>query len=64
MTKYDPAEIILSIIYYSSGSYSPEEIVEIMETIAMYQPDAMTEKRATAGLRIVPINTNEYVFDD
>lgn len=64
MTKYDPAEIILSIIYYSSGSYSPEEIVEIMETIAMYQPGAMTEKRTTAGLRIVPINTNEYVFDD
>jgi hypothetical protein len=64
MTKYDPAEIILSIIYYSSGSYSPEEIVEIMETIAMYQPEAMTEKRTSAGLRIVPINTNEYVFDD
>jgi hypothetical protein len=64
MTKYDPAEIILSIIYYSSGSYSPEEIVEIMETIAMYQPEAMTEKRTTAELRIVPINTNEYAFDD
>ena len=64
MTKYEPSEIILSIIYYSGGSYSPEEIVEIMETIAMYQPEVMTDKRASAGLRIVPINTNEYVLDD
>ena len=64
MTKYEPSEIILSIIYYSGGSYTPEEIVEIMETIAMYQPEVMTEKRTAAGLRIVPINTNEYVFDD
>jgi len=64
MTKYDPSEIILSIIYYSGGSYSPEEIVEIMETIAMYQPGVIAEKCTAAGLRIVPINTTEYVFDD
>jgi len=64
MTKYDATEVILSIIYYSSGAYSPEEIVQIMETIAMYEPEVVTDKKAKAGLRIVPINTNEYVFDD
>lgn len=64
MTKYDATEVILSIIYYSGGSYSPEEITQIIETIALYQPEVMTEKRSSAGLRVVPINTNEYAFDD
>ena len=64
MTKYDATEVILSIIYYSGGSYSPDEITQIVETIALYQPEVTTEKRSSAGLRIVPINTNEYAFDD
>jgi hypothetical protein len=64
MTKYDATEVILSIIYYSGGSYSPDEITQIIETIALYQPEVTTEKRSSAGLRIVPINTNEYAFDD
>ena len=64
MTKYDATEVILSIIYYSGGSYSPDEITQIIETIALYQPEIMTEKRSKAGLRIVPINTNEYVLND
>ena len=64
MTKYDATEVILSIIYYSGGSYSPDEITQIIETIALYQPEVNTDKRSSAGLRIVPINTNEYAFDD
>lgn len=64
MTKYDATEVILSIIYYSGGSYSPDEITQIIETIALYQPEVTTEKRSSAGLRIVPINTNEFTFDD
>lgn len=57
--KYDPAELILSIIYYSGGAYSPDEITEIMETIAIYQQDESTDKKSSTGLRIVPINTGE-----
>lgn len=59
MAKYDPTEIILSIIYYSGGAYSSDEIIEIMGIIEMYDPDLATEKPAKTGLRIVPINTGE-----
>lgn len=59
MAKYDPTEIILSIIYYSGGAYSSDEIIEIMGVIEMYDPDSTTEKPSKTGLRIVPINTGE-----
>lgn len=57
--RYDAAEIILSIVYYSGGSYSPDELVEIMETIMLYDPSIATDKPSKTGLRIVPINTGE-----
>lgn len=57
--KYDAAELILSIIYYSSGAYQPDEILEIMEIIDLYQKEDLAEKKTSAGLRIVPINTGE-----
>jgi len=59
MIKYDPTEIILSIIYYSSGAYSPDEIMEIMGMIEIYDPPIDAEKSSKTGLRIVPINTGE-----
>jgi hypothetical protein len=59
VVKYDAAEMILSIIYYSGGAYSPEEISEIMETIALYQQGDSTDKKSSTDLRIVPINTGE-----
>lgn len=62
MAKYDATEIVLSLVYYSGGEYTPEEIIEIMEIIAIYDPAAATEKLSSAGLRIVPIN--EYRHDD
>ena len=59
MVRYDAAEMILSIIFYSSGAYSPEEISEIMETIALYEQDELSDKKSSTDLRIVPINTGE-----
>jgi hypothetical protein len=59
MAKYDATEVVLSIIYYSGGAYSPDEIVEIMETIALYDPSAVTDQPSKTGLRIVPINTGD-----
>ena len=57
--KYDATEIILSIIYYSAGAYSPDEIMEIMGIVEAYDPAISREKPSKTGLRIVPINTGE-----
>tara|TARA_R110002072_G_scaffold144865_1_gene290944 strand:- start:6673 stop:6861 length:189 start_codon:yes stop_codon:yes gene_type:complete len=62
VVKYDPAELILSVIYYSGGAYQPDEILEIMEIIELYQKEDGAEKKSAAELRIVPINTGE-IYD-
>ena len=64
MARYDATEVILSIIYYSGGSYTPEDISEIMAVIEAYDPLAANDKASKTGLRIVPINTNEWIIDD
>lgn len=60
--RYDAAEMILSIIYYSAGAYSPDEILEIMEIIELYQKEDGAEKKSAAELRIIPINTGD-IYD-
>ena len=49
-------ELVLTIIYYSSGNYTPDEIFEIIETILLYERDERIEK---LNLRIVPINQDD-----
>lgn len=64
MARYDATEVILSIIYYSSGAYTPEDIIQIMEIIEKHDPQAAKDKPSKTGLRVVPINTNEWIIDD
>tara|TARA_R110000796_G_scaffold42012_9_gene104161 strand:+ start:2600 stop:2794 length:195 start_codon:yes stop_codon:yes gene_type:complete len=64
MAKYDATEIILSILYYSGGNYSPDQVLELMEVIALYHPEANSRKKSNLEMRIVPINTNEFHSDE
>lgn len=43
--KYKPSELILSIIYYSQGQYTVDEIIELVELIALYEGDQPKDKR-------------------
>ena len=45
-------EMVLSIIYYSSGNYTPDEIFEIVEMLALYERD---ERKEESNLRIIPL---------
>ena len=45
-------EMVLSIIYYSSGNYTPDEIFEIVEMLALYERD---ERKEELNLRIIPL---------
>lgn len=58
MDKYDPVELILSIIYHGQGQYTPEEVQEIIELMYLYsgeQESAKDEKKK--GFKVVSINT-------
>ena len=45
-------EMVISIIYYSSGNYTPDEIFEIVEMLALYERD---ERKEELNLRIIPL---------
>ena len=59
MDKYDPIELILSIIYYGQGNYTPDEIIELLEIMRNYlgENDPKAKKK---HLTVVPINTFDY----
>lgn len=61
MDKYDPVELILSIIYHGQGNYTPHEIHEIIELMHLYSGKQKDDKdRKKKNLTVVPIHT----FDD
>lgn len=62
MEKYDPVELILSIIYHGQGQYTPDEIQEIIELMYLYhgEQESNFEKKGKKDFKVVSINT----FDD
>ena len=62
MEKYDPVELILSIIYHGQGQYTPDEIQEIIELMYLYhgEQESSFEKKDKKDFKVVSINT----FDD
>jgi len=58
MDEETPPSLILSIIYYSGGTYSPDELIEIVEIIKMYEEEDNNKKRG--NLRVVETPTDKH----
>ena len=57
MEKYDPVELILSIIYHGQGQYTPHEIQEIIELMDLYSGKQDGQDGKKKNFQVVSINT-------